>query len=65
MELQVNGEPFHLDGTTVADLVAQLKLSERRIAIELNHEILPRYDYADTRLKENDLLEIIHAIGGG
>ena len=65
MQLQVNGEPFQLDGTTVADLVAQLKLSERRIAIELNHEILPRYDYADTRLSENDQLEIIHAIGGG
>lgn len=65
MELQVNGDSLAFSGQTVADLVVQLKLSERRIAIELNHEILPRHQYADTALREGDRLEIIHAIGGG
>lgn len=65
MELQVNGDAFSFDGYSVADLVHQLKLSERRIAIELNHEVLPRHDYAATQLREGDRLEIIHAIGGG
>lgn len=65
MQLQINGDSFDFHGTTVTDLVAELKLSERRIAIELNQEILPRYDYPDTHLKEGDCLEIIHAIGGG
>lgn len=65
MQLQVNGELLEFHGATVTDLVIQLKLSERRIAIELNHDILPRHDYADTHLAEGDCLEIIHAIGGG
>lgn len=65
MELQVNGDSLAFSGRTVAELVVQLKLSERRIAIELNHEILPRHQYAETPLREGDRLEIIHAIGGG
>jgi sulfur carrier protein len=65
MQLQVNGESFEFEGNTVTDLVTQMKLSERRIAIELNQEILPKSEYDDTQLKEDDRLEIIHAIGGG
>lgn len=65
MQLQVNGDLLDFHGTSVTDLVIQLKLSAHRIAIELNHEILPRYDYPDTELHHGDCLEIIHAIGGG
>jgi len=49
----------------VSDLVAQLELAGKRIAIELNLEIVPRSAYANTLLEAGDRIEIVHAIGGG
>lgn len=65
MQVIVNGKPVESNGTSVAELVEQLSLGGKRIAIELNQEILPKSRYADTPLKAGDQLEIIHAIGGG
>ncbi|MGH7893457.1 MAG: sulfur carrier protein ThiS [Candidatus Binatia bacterium] len=52
-------------GATVADLVAALGLGPRRIAVEVNREIVPRGTYAATVLCEGDAIEIIHFVGGG
>jgi len=66
MQVQVNGEMLQLqDGVTLTGLVEQLELGEKRIAIELNLEIIPRSQHAETVLKESDRVEIVHAIGGG
>lgn len=66
MRIQVNGEPFELpDGATVADLLQTLQLVGRRVAVELNMDIVPRSQHATTTLSENDSLEVVHAIGGG
>ncbi|WP_415899796.1 sulfur carrier protein ThiS [Neptuniibacter sp. QD48_11] len=66
MQVQVNGEMLQLqDGITLTGLVEQLELGEKRIAIELNLEIIPRSQHAETVLKESDRVEIVHAIGGG
>lgn len=66
MEVIVNGEPRQLaDGATLADLVAQLELTQRRIAVEVNREIVPHGGYAECRLQAADQVEIVHAIGGG
>lgn len=66
MQIQLNGEPHALEHTqTVAELVESLGLSERRIAIELNEDILPRSLHAETSLNDGDRIEIVHAIGGG
>ncbi|WP_415883126.1 sulfur carrier protein ThiS [Neptuniibacter sp. SY11_33] len=66
MQVQVNGEMLQLqDGITLTSLVEQLELGEKRIAIELNLEIIPRSQHAETVLKESDRVEIVHAIGGG
>jgi len=66
MQIQVNGEPLEVaPQSSLSDLVAQLELSGKRIAIELNLEIVPRSRYAETLLKEGDRVEIVHAIGGG
>src|SRR5690606_25410657 len=61
-----NGKPAGIDeGTTVAELVHAMGLAERRIAVELNGEILPRSRHAIQRIAPGDVLEIVHAIGGG
>ncbi len=66
MEIQLNGEAHTLpEGATAADLVASLQLGERRIAMEVNLEIVPRSQYANHPLNEGDRVEIVHAIGGG
>ena len=66
MQVIVNDEPRTLDAqATVADLVAALELGPRRIAVELNRTIVPRAEYAATRLRDGDTVEIIHFVGGG
>ncbi len=64
--LTVNGEPRHLAASaTVAALLAAIGLDTRKVAVELNEEIVPRTRYADTALGNGDQLEIVHFIGGG
>lgn len=66
MQIVLNGEPYILNGeNTVTALVKQLELENRRIAVELNQDIVLRSEYASTRLQAGDQVEIVHAIGGG
>lgn len=66
MLIQVNGDNLEVqEGASVADLIAQLELGERRVAVELNLEIVPRSRHADTALSQGDRVEVVHAIGGG
>jgi|TARA_R100000541_G_scaffold340_16_gene2437 sulfur carrier protein len=66
MHIQLNGERFELpDGQSVADLLQRLELTGRRLAVELNREIVPRSQHAATTLVEGDQIEVVHAIGGG
>jgi sulfur carrier protein len=66
MHIQLNGESFELaDGQTVADLLVRLDLVGRRVAVELNLDIVPRSQHASTPLAEGDKVEVVHAIGGG
>jgi sulfur carrier protein len=66
MHIQLNGESFELPGgQTVADLIARLDLVGRRVAVELNLDIVPRSQHASTPLAEGDRVEVVHAIGGG
>jgi thiamine biosynthesis protein ThiS len=62
----VNGESRQVaDGTTVAQLVADLKLGARPLAVEVNLELIPRSRHAEHRLSEGDRLEIVTLVGGG
>ena len=66
MLIQLNGEPCELPAEqTLADLLERMALTGRRVAVELNLDIVPRSLYAQTRLNEGDRIEIVHAIGGG
>jgi thiazole synthase len=65
MDIHVNGERRSVDdGSTVADLIAELGL-KGRIAVELNGEIVPRSEYRARLFSAGDNIEIVHAIGGG
>ncbi len=62
----VNGEPARYAAeTTLSGLLLALELQGRRIAVEVNHEIVPRSQHPLYRLAEGDRVEIVHAIGGG
>jgi sulfur carrier protein len=66
MRIVLNGEEKTLDGPpTVAQLLVQLGLSERRVAVEVNREIVPRSRHAEHMLRERDQVEVVFAIGGG
>ena len=66
MNIQLNGETRETpDNSTAQDLIEQLGLTGRRLAMELNREIVPRSSYASTPLNNGDEIEIVHAIGGG
>mgnify|MGYP000553131426 CR=1 FL=1 len=66
MNIQLNGEKHELpDNSSAQDLVEQLGLGDKRLAMEVNREIVPRTTYAEHRLHEGDEVEIVHAIGGG
>ena len=67
MLLMVNGNPctFERPVLTVADVVRELALEGKRIAVERNGEIVPRSRYADTSVDGGDRLEIVGAVGGG
>jgi len=66
MRIRINGEWKDLAGAvSVSEVLAARSLQPRRVAVELNREILPRARYAETRLSENDALEIVTLVGGG
>ena len=53
------------DGATVAALLGQLGLADRKVAVEVNQEVVPRSRHGEHQLGAGDRVEIIHAIGGG
>ena len=52
-------------GLTLSQLILQLELDTRKVAVERNLEIVPRSTYDSTVLEAGDRLEIVHFIGGG
>lgn len=67
MHVSVNGRlrPLEIPAPTVASLVEAMALAGRRIAVELNGEIVPKSRYMTTRLADGDRVEIVGAVGGG
>lgn len=53
------------EAATITQLIGQLGLANKRIAIEINETIVPRSAHATTVLRSGDRVEIVHAIGGG
>ena len=66
MRLTVNGEARDVpDALTVRALIEHLGLVEGPVAVELNREVVPRARHESTALAANDVVEILHFVGGG
>ncbi|MHC4875577.1 MAG: sulfur carrier protein ThiS [Planctomycetota bacterium] len=66
MEIIVNDETREVpDGSTVAELLALLKMEPRYLAVERNLELIPRARHAECVLEPGDKLEIVTLVGGG
>lgn len=65
MNITINGEAASIEPLSVQDYLLTLGIDPRRVAVELNREILPKADYPGTRLQDGDNLEIVHFVGGG
>jgi thiamine biosynthesis protein ThiS len=66
MNVIVNGESQSLEsGASLGELLVMLGLDGKRIAVEVNRDIVPRSDYDSFKLSDNDTIEIVNAIGGG
>ena len=66
MRIEVNGEAREVaPGTTVRALLSELGLERTLVAVERNHQIVPRAAHATAEIADGDRLEIVHFVGGG
>ncbi|MEJ0009173.1 MAG: sulfur carrier protein ThiS [Alphaproteobacteria bacterium] len=66
LQITINGQARPAAaGSHLSDLVAELKLDPRQVAIERNRAIVPRSEYAATALAPGDAIEIVGFNGGG
>ena len=66
MKIHLNGEPQNVDDhCTISDLLANLELTNKRLAVEINEELVTRSEFEQHQIKEGDQVEIVQAIGGG
>ena len=64
--ITVNGKQIRLTSEmSVADYLEQNNYQINRIAVEMNEEILPKYSYSESMLKDGDRLEVVTFVGGG
>lgn len=66
MKIILNGHALDLlDNSTLLNLIESQDLRGKRLAVEVNLEIIPKAEHANYILKDDDKVEIVHAIGGG
>lgn len=66
MQIIFNGKPRELPtGTSIQELLDQLRLDCLQVVVEHNRNIVPRQRLAETALQDGDKLEVIHFVGGG
>ena len=66
IKIRVNGKVKSIsDNYSISDLLKNLKIPMKKVAIELNQEIIDKKNISKINLKKNDKIEIVHFIGGG
>jgi sulfur carrier protein len=66
IKIKVNGKfKFIYENFRISDLVKDLKIPIKKVAIELNQEIIDKKEISKIVLKKDDKIEIVHFIGGG
>jgi len=66
LEITLNGEPRRVPGgLTIGQMLREIGLDPRKVAVERNREIVPRSSLDDVRVEPGDAFEIVHFVGGG
>jgi len=65
MHIYLNGEERNTDADSISELLVELGMEGRMIAIERNLEVVPKSTDTSAALAEGDRIEIVHMIGGG
>ncbi|MBE9560738.1 MAG: sulfur carrier protein ThiS [Proteobacteria bacterium] len=66
MTIVLNGNSKQIDSnSSITQLLETLDLSDKRLAVEINQQIVPRSEFDNFSLNEQDNVEIVQAIGGG
>jgi len=64
--ITLNGKPHDLsEQTSVVGLLAALDINPQQVAVAVNGEVVPRGTWADSKVAEGDVVEIVRAVGGG
>lgn len=66
LEIELNGEPFRVQaGQSLAALVRQLGIGNQAVALAVNRQVVPRQQWNERLLAQQDKVDIVRAIGGG
>jgi thiamine biosynthesis protein ThiS len=66
MTIKLNGDPHELPGPlSISALLEELAIDERRVAVELNLDVVKKAAYGSSVIKEGDEVEIVNFVGGG
>ncbi len=66
LRVKINGDPRQLPANcTLASLLSQLEVGERRVAVAINRDVIPRSEFDALRLRDGDNVEVLEAVGGG
>ena len=66
LSVRVNGEPRRVPArVSIAEMLRELGLDPRKVAVERNLEIVPRSSLREVRVEDGDAFEIVHFVGGG
>jgi len=63
--VRINGEDVDIGGKSVAEYLDFAGYDLKRVAVELNGEIVPKSQYANTVFKDGDSVEVVSFVGGG
>ena len=63
--VRINGEKQNVAGITIAQYLSENDCDIKRVAVELNGDILPKAQYESTVLHDGDSIEIVSFVGGG
>ena len=63
--VKINGEMLDKDGKSVSEVLSEMNINAKQVAVELNEEIVPKIRYDETVLKNGDVVEVVRFVGGG
>ena len=65
MEIVFNGKSCVTQSANLLELLKEFDLEGKKVAIEVNREIVPRTTFGETPLAPGDVIEVVHFVGGG